>query len=145
MSLSQSLFERVDAVRHRLDVDVCSFYIANRRSRLVSIAATSGLNQSAVGAALSWEQGLTGRVARTGKPVTARDIQTHEDYCHIQGSDEEQYKSYLGIPLMRRGRLLGVLVIQTREDRRFHYRDIKELYAAAVDLTDSLLEYNASA
>lgn len=145
MSLSDSLFQRVDKVRSRLDVDVCSFYIANRRNKLVSIAATSGLNQSAVGAALSWHQGLTGRVARTGKPVTARDIRAHEDYCHIPGSDEEHFKSYLGVPLMRRGRVLGVLVIQTREEHRFVYRDIKELYAAAVDLMDSLQEYEATA
>lgn len=145
MALADSLFARVDKVRRRLDVDVCSFYIANRRARLVSIAATSGLNQSAVGAALSWNEGLTGRVARTGKPVTARDVQAHEDYCHIPGSDEEHFRSYLGVPLIRRGKVLGVLVIQTREERRFQYRDIKELYAAAVDLTDSLLEYEATA
>lgn len=141
--MSDPLYLRVDAVRTRLEVDVCSLYLAHRNRKLLEIAATSGLNQSAVGARLPYGQGLTGKVASTGAPVAARDIQSHRDHFHVEGSGEEKYTSYLGIPLLEEGRLLGVLVIQTEQARTFFYRDIKELYNAARDLIESLADTGA--
>ena len=56
---------RVDAVKNRLNVQVCSLYQADIVNETLEIVATSGLNQKALGAVLSWRQGLTGKVARS--------------------------------------------------------------------------------
>lgn len=138
MSLSDSLFQRVDQVRSRLEVDVCSLYLAHPGKPVLEIVATSGLSERAVSAKLSFDQGLTGKVARTRKPVAARDIQNHADYFHVEDSNEERFKSYLGIPLERDSELVGVLVIQTEQTRTFFLRHVKELHSAARDLMAGL-------
>jgi phosphotransferase system enzyme I (PtsP) len=76
------------------------------------------------------EQGLTGKVARTAEPLAARDIHNHPDHYHVEGSGEERFRSYLGIPLLNDEHLLGVLVIQTELTRTFFRGDIRELHQA---------------
>ncbi|MEE3320271.1 MAG: GAF domain-containing protein [Pseudomonadota bacterium] len=129
---------RVDAVRNRLNVQVCSLYRADVVNQTLEIVATSGLNQNALGATLSFSQGLTGKVARSRAPVVARDSQKHEAYFHIEGSDEERYRSYLGIPLEHDSVLYGVLVVQTEALKTFFLKDIRELHGAGRDLLDAL-------
>lgn len=133
------IHQRVTRVKTTLGVDVCSFYRADPQQQCLEMLASCGL-EKAVGTQLGYHQGLTGKVARTAKPVAARDIQTHAEYFHIDGSGEERYTSYLGIPLERQGALLGVLVIQTVDSRTFFHRDVKELFSAGRDLMDSLTE-----
>jgi len=140
-----SMQQRVEQLRQALGVQVCSLYFAHADQQSLEIIATSGLNPRAVGTRLTWQQGLTGRVARTGMPVAARDVQTHADYFHVDGSDEEQFKSYLGIPLKDQSELYGVLVIQTTEKRTFFQKDIHELYCAGQDLIVQLGERCLSA
>jgi L-methionine (R)-S-oxide reductase len=133
----RALHQRVCQVKDTLAVDVCSLYQADGDQQTVTMLASCGL-EKAVGTCFSYQQGLTGKVARTRRPVAARDIQTHAEYFHIDDSGEEQYTSYLGIPLERRGELLGVLVVQTVNSKTFFHKDIRELYSAGQDLMDVL-------
>jgi len=130
---------RVDAVRNKLNVQVCSLYQADGQHQSLEIVATSGLNQRVLGATLTYSQGLTGKVARSRSTVAARDIQAHMDYFYVPGSDEEHFRSYLGIPLEYDGVLYGVLVVQTRVKKTFFLKDIRELHSAGRDLLDALL------
>jgi len=129
---------RVDAVRNKLNVQVCSLYQADGQQQTLEIVATSGLNQRVLGATLAYSQGLTGKVARTRRAVAARDIQAHMDYFYVPGSDEEHFRSYLGIPLEYDSVLYGVLVVQTRVKKTFFLKDIKELHSGGRDLLDAL-------
>ena len=129
---------RVDAVKNRLDVQVCSLYQADEVRESLEIVATSGLNCDVLGATLSFRQGLTGKVARSRSPVVARDIKAHPEYHYVPGSDEERFQSYLGIPLEQAGRLYGVLVVQTEAKKTFFLKDIRELHSAGKDLLDAL-------
>lgn len=129
---------RVDAVKNRLDVQVCSLYQADEIHESLEIVATSGLNRNALGATLSFRQGLTGKVARSRSPVVARDIKLHAEYHYVPGSGEERFQSYLGIPLEQAGRLYGVLVVQTEAKKTFFLKDIRELHSAGKDLLDAL-------
>ena len=64
VSLSPDFMQvRVEAVKTRLNVQVCSLYRAVPFQETLEIVATSGLNQRALGATLSFDQGLTGKVA----------------------------------------------------------------------------------
>ena len=103
------------------------------------LLCTSGLHQSVIGKQLSYDQGLTGKVARTRLPVVARVIQDHADYFHVAGSGEERFKSYLGIPLEHDGELHGVLVVQTEQTKTFFHRHIQEVHRAGRDLMASLM------
>lgn len=134
MTATDSMRARVDRVRETLGVDVCTLYLARAEDQRLEIIASSGLDQAVIGRKLLYTQGLTGKVARTGKPVVARDIRTHRDNFHVEGSGEEQFTSYLGIPLEQDDALYGVLVIQTRASKTFFHRDISELHNAGRDL-----------
>jgi L-methionine (R)-S-oxide reductase len=135
----RAVHQRVCQVKDALAVDVCSLYRADPALESVTMLASCGL-EKAIGTCFSYQQGLTGKVARTRRPVAARDIQTHAEYFHIDDSGEERYTSYLGIPLERRGELIGVLVVQTINSKTFFHKDIRELYNAGRDLMDSLTE-----
>ena len=139
MSLPPDFMQaRVDAVKNRLDVPVCSLYQADEIREILVIVATSGLNQKARGATLSFRQGLTGKVARSRGAVVARDIKANAQYHYVPGSDEERFQSYLGIPLEQDGRLYGVLVVQTEAKKTFFLKDIRELHSAGKDLLEAL-------
>lgn len=136
--------DRVDVVRRKLDVDVCSLYLARPDQQTLEIVATSGLNQSVIGKQLGYAQGLTGKVARTRQPVVARSLQDHADYFHVEGSGEERFKSYLGIPLEHGDQLRGVLVVQTERTKTFFRRDIQEVHSAGRDVLEGLVNLAAT-
>ena len=81
--------ERVDDVRRKLDVDVCSLYLAHPDRQTLEIVATSGLHRSVIGKQLGYAQGLTGKVARTRRPVvqTKTFFHRHIQEVHRAGRD----------------------------------------------------------
>ena len=139
--MKKPVYDAFDAVieelRQQLAVDVCSVYVAERNDFLV-LAASRGLNLEALGAKLHISQGLTGKVASTRKSLSVKNPHSHPDYFHIASSGEEQYKSYLGIPLVRRQMLYGVLVVQTLKPKLFMMGEIQILFAAGRQLMEQM-------
>lgn len=125
-------------LKHELDVDVCTLYLINADKTQLVLAATDGLNQQAIGTKLSIKQGLTGLVARTMKPLPVNKPYLHPDYFHVKGSNEEQYATYLGIPLVHQRDLIGVLVVQTRRTKLFFLSDIQRTYAAGQQVIEHI-------
>ena len=145
-SETKDLSSIVGQLSEELLVDVCSLYVTTPDNHL-ELAATFGLSQNAIGARMSFNQGLTGRVARTQHSLSVKNPDTHPDYYHINSSGEEKYQSYLGIPLIRHERLLGVLVVQTIRPKMFFMSEIKSLYDAGrklMDVMESELSLNAT-
>lgn len=97
----------VDTVRNNPGVDVCSLYLHHSSEQELELHSTSGLNPNVIGTRLPVGQGLTGKVALNESPLAARDIQRHRDHYHVEGSGEERFQSYPGIPLVQRAHLLG--------------------------------------
>jgi phosphotransferase system enzyme I (PtsP) len=120
----------IDKLQQELDVQVCSIYLSDEQNKMLTLVASDGLDASAIGAKLSFNQGLTGQVARTKKTVAIKKPHEHPDYHYIAGSGEEQYQSYLGIPLLHYEQLQGVLVVQTVRSKMFFMSDIKKLFEA---------------
>lgn len=127
----------VDQLRQELAVDVCSLYIAQKDDHLL-LSASSGLDQKALGARLHITQGLTGKVARSRRSLSVKNPDSHPDYHHVAASGEEKYRSYLGIPLVRRQTLYGVLVVQTIKPKMFFMGEIQTLFAAGRRLMEQL-------
>jgi phosphotransferase system enzyme I (PtsP) len=130
----------VKSLGKELDVDVCSLYTLNPRGDQLELVATNGLSQSVIGARMSTQQGLTGVVARTRRSLSVKNPATHPSYFHIQGSGEEKYQSYLGIPLIKDMRLFGVLVVQTIRQKLFFINEIKMLHDAGYRVLDVITE-----
>ena len=129
---ADTLMNVVALIAARFRTDVCSAYLLEPdRSNLV-LAATLGLNPRTIGSLrMPLSEGLAGLVAEQVRPVAVNDASSHPRYKYFKESGEEEYHSFLGVPLIDRGVLQGVLVVQTKESRVFRESEIRMLLEAA--------------
>jgi len=129
---AEVLMKIVALIASRFNTDVCSAYLLEPdRSNLV-LAATVGLQPKSIGTLrMPINEGLTGLVAEQLLPVWVADARNHPRYKYFQKSGEEEYRSFLGVPLIDRGVLQGVLVVQTKEKREFREDEIRMLVETA--------------
>ena len=117
--------ERLDRIvreiAQNMVAEVCSLYVL-RADSVLELYATEGLNPGSVHLAqLKLGQGLVGTIAASARPLNLSDAQKHPAFAYLPETGEEIYNSFLGVPVLRAGRTLGVLVVQNRTKR--HYRD----------------------
>ncbi len=138
---SETLLNVVALIAARFRVDVCSAYLLEPdRSNLV-LAATLGLHPRCIGTLrMPLNEGLTGLVAEEVMPVAVDDVTKHSRYKYFKDSGEDSYHSFLGVPLIHRGILQGVLVVQTKEPRMFRDGEIKTLVEAAAQVAPVVSE-----
>jgi starch phosphorylase len=129
---ADTLMNVVALIATRFRTDVCSAYLLEPdRSNLV-LAATLGLHPRCIGSLrMPLSEGLTGLVAERVMPVAVEDTSNHPRFKYFKESGEEVYHSFLGVPLIDRGVLQGVLVVQTKEPRVFREGEIRKLSEAA--------------
>jgi glycogen phosphorylase len=129
---ADTLMNLVALIATRFGTDVCSAYLLEPdRSNLV-LAATVGLHPRSIGTLrMPLSEGLTGLVAEKVKPVAVEDTRKHARFKFFKESGEEIYHSFLGVPLIDRGLLQGVLVVQTKDPRVFTEPEIRRLVEAA--------------
>ena len=129
---ADTLMNVVALIATRFSTDVCSAYpLEPDRSNLV-LAATLGLHPRCIGTLrMPLHEGLSGLVAEQLLPVAVADAREHPRYKYFKESGEEQYHSFLGVPLIDRGVLQGVLVVQTKEPRVYREHEIRMLVEAA--------------
>src|SRR5579863_1952097 len=138
---ADTLMNVVALIAARFRVDVCSAYLLEPdRSNLV-LAATLGLHPRCIGTLrMPLNEGLTGLVAEEVLPVAVDDVTKHSRYKYFKDSGEEDYHSFLGVPLIHRGILQGVLVVQTKDPRMFRDGEIKTLVEAAAQVAPVVSE-----
>jgi starch phosphorylase len=129
---ADTLMNLVALIAKRFRTDVCSAYLLEPdRSNLV-LAATLGLHPSCIGTLrMPLNEGLTGLVAERVLPVDVDDVRNHPRFKYFKESGEEEYHSFLGVPLIDRGVLQGVLVVQTKDPRTYRDNEIRMLTEAA--------------
>ncbi len=110
----------VRRVRRALAVDVCSVYLMRQPPGELVLMATEGLDPRAVGRVrMSPREGVVGLVAERAEPVNLEDAARHRRYLYFPETGEERYRGFLGVPIVQHRRVLGVLVVQQKEPRRF--------------------------
>ena len=75
---------------------------------------------------MALNEGLTGLVAEQLRPVWVATRESIRATSIFAKSGEEEYRSFLGVPLIDRGVLQGVMVVQTKEKRDFQGRRDKD-------------------
>ena len=129
---ADTLMNVVALIAMRFKTDVCSAYLLEPdRSNLV-LAATLGLHPRSIGKLrMPLSEGLAGLVAEQVLPVAVDDVKNHPRFKYFKESGEEEYRSFLGVPLIDGGILQGVLVVQTKDARIFRENEIRMLVEAA--------------
>ncbi len=110
----------VSRVSEAMDTEVCSVYLLDADINGHVLMASEGLKKEAVGhVSLGLGEGLVGLVAQQAEPVNLVDADQHPSFHYLPETGEEPFKSFLGVPIIHHRSVLGVLVVQNRERRRF--------------------------
>lgn len=134
-SLSEAMNALVQQTRSAMQVDCCSVYLSEPQRRRYRLAASDGLAQSAVGrVVLPFEQGLVGLVGRREELINLADAPIHPSFKYLPEVGEEEFNSFLGVPIMHQRQVLGVLVVQQRASRQFNEVDESFLVTLAAQL-----------
>ncbi|WVT72473.1 phosphoenolpyruvate--protein phosphotransferase [Sinorhizobium chiapasense] len=132
--------ERLDRIVRQIAqnmvAEVCSVYVL-RSDGVLELYATEGLNKAAVHLAqLKMGQGLVGTIAASARPLNLSDAQSHPAFTYLPETGEEIYHSFLGVPILRTGRALGVLVVQNKAMRNYREDEVEALETTAMVLAE---------
>ena len=117
---AETLDNVVTLIQKRFGTDVCSVYLLEPDRSTLVLAATIGLRRESVGRVrMRLDEGLAGLVGEQLKPLVVEDATRHPRFKYFPDSGEDPYHSFLGVPLIDRGLLQGVLIVQTKEPRVF--------------------------
>ena len=118
--------------------EVCSVYVL-RVDGTLELYATEGLNKEAVHqTVMRIDEGLVGLVASQANPINLSDAQSHPAFSYRPETGEEIYHSYLGVPILRAGNTLGVLVVQNRAHRNYSEEEEEALQTTAMVLAEMI-------
>ncbi len=118
--LDETINNIVEIVAQRAQTEVCSLYLLDNDLQTLTLRATKGLDKAAIGrVSLKVGEGLTGKVAEEQRLLAIEEPQDHPQYRYFSETGEEQFHTFVGIPLFDRSHTIGVLVIQTRRARTF--------------------------
>jgi starch phosphorylase len=132
---SETLSNIVGLIQRRFETDVCSVYLLEADRSTLVLAATIGLKPDSVGRVrMRLSEGLAGLVGEELKPQVVEDATRHPRFKYFREAGEDPYHSFLGVPLIDRGLLQGVLVVQTIEARTFSQDVVRMLITAGTQL-----------
>lgn len=110
----------VERVRNAMETEVCSIYLKDEANQRFVFMATRGLNPQAVGkVSMGVKEGLVGYVGERAEPINLEDAQNHPRNRFFEEIGEEPFHAFLGVPIIHHRKILGVLVVQQQQTRRF--------------------------
>ena len=128
----------VRIIAQSMVAEVCSIYL-RRASGDLELFATQGLKPEAVHTTrLKPGEGLVGEVARTAAPISLSDAPSHPSFAYRPETGEDPYHAFLGAPLLRGGRAIGVLVVQNRSERRYDDEEVEDIQTIAMVLAETV-------
>ena len=125
----------VQQTRQTMDVDCCSIYLTDDKTRQLNLIASKGLARKAVGLIhLEFGEGIVGLVHEKGEPLNLANISEHPRYKYLPDAQEEHFNSFLGTPIIYKRQVLGVLVVQQKTSRLFSELEESFLVTLAMHL-----------
>jgi len=138
---AETLMNVVALIARRFRTDVCSAYLLEPDRANLVLAATLGLRPKAIGTLrMALHEGLAGMVAEQVRPVAVEQVKNHPRFKYFTEAGEDAYQSFLGVPLLDRGVLQGVLVVQTIDARVFREDEVRMLAEAAAQVAPVVSE-----
>ncbi len=138
---AETLMNVVALIAGRFKTDVCSVYLLEPDRANLVMAATLGLRPECVGTLhMALHEGLAGLVAEQVRPLAVDQAKKHPRFKYFREAGEDAYQSFLGVPLIDRGVLQGVLVVQTIEARVFREDEVRMLVEAAAQVAPVVSE-----
>jgi starch phosphorylase len=138
---AETLTNLVALIAGRFKTEVCSVYLLEPDRANLVLAATLGLRPQCVGTLrMALTEGLVGLVAEQVRPLAVERAKKHPRFKYFREAGEDSYQGFLGVPLIDRGVLQGVLIVQTTEARAFREAEVRMLMAAAAQVAPVVSE-----
>src|SRR5580693_707909 len=138
---AETLMNVVALIAKRFKTEVCSAYLLEPDRANLVLAATVGLRKECIGKLrMAIHEGLAGLVAEQVRSVAVEQAKSHPRFKYFREAGEDAYQSFLGVPLIDRGVLQGVLVVQTIEPRIFREDEVRMLAEAAAQVAPVVSE-----
>ncbi len=135
----------VQRVRAVMGTEVCTVYLRDPNSGRFIFMANEGLNPAFIGKiSLAPDEGLVGQVATREEPLNTDSAESHPSFLFLPGIGEERYSSFLGVPIIHQRRVLGVLVVQQVEKRRFDEHEEAFLVTCSAQLASVIAHAQAT-
>ena len=136
VTAQQRLDMIVVLIASNMVAEVCSVYLM-RPTQELELFATEGLKPTAVHKTrLKVGEGLIGDIASHARPLNLADAQSHPGFAYRPETGEEVYKSLMGVPVLRSGRVVGVLAVQNRTKRNYTEEEVEALQTVAMVLAE---------
>jgi phosphotransferase system, enzyme I, PtsP len=138
VSAQERLDKIVVLIAANMVAEVCSVYVL-RVDATLELYATEGLNREAVHqTVMRSDEGLVGLVASEANAINLSDAQAHPAFSYRPETGEEIYHSFLGVPILRAGNTLGVLVVQNRARRTYSEEEVEALQTTAMVMAEMI-------
>ena len=138
VSAQDRLNKIVVLIAANMVAEVCSVYVL-RVDGTLELYATEGLKAEAVHqTVMNRDEGLVGLVASEAKPINMSDAQNHPAFSFRPETGEEIYHSFLGVPVLRAGNTLGVLVVQNTARRTYTEEEEEALQTTAMVVAEMI-------
>jgi phosphotransferase system enzyme I (PtsP) len=138
VSAQNRLDRIVVLIASNMVAEVCSVYVL-RADATLELFATEGLNREAVHrTTMRSGEGLVGLIAKRAEPLALSEAQAHPAFSYKPETGEEIYHSFLGVPILRGGNTLGVLVVQNRARRTYSEEEVEALQVTSMLLAEMI-------
>jgi phosphotransferase system, enzyme I, PtsP len=145
LSPQDKLDRIVILIANNMVAEVCSVYVA-RSDGALELYATEGLKREAIHLTLMKAgEGMIGRVYANAEPLNNADAPNHPDYVYKPETGEEIYPSFLGVPLLKNGQSIGVLVVQNSAKRLYPEEEVEALQTIAMVIAEMIASGEISA
>jgi phosphotransferase system enzyme I (PtsP) len=135
----------VSRVRGAMGTEVCTVYLYDAAKEQYIFRANEGLNQDLIGkVGLAKGEGLVGKVAKREETINVDNAELSPAYRYMPGIGEENFKAFMGVPIIHRRKVLGVLVVQQQEPRRFDESEESFLVTMSAQLAALIAHAEAS-
>ena len=136
MAESGEARERLDNVVRliagNMVADVCSIYLGTADEEWELVATEGLLPESVSKTRMKKDEGLVGQIAKTAEPIAIKNAPRHPAFSYRPETGEDPYNAFLGVPILRGGRVIGVLVVQNRTEREYGVEEIEALETVAM-------------
>src|SRR3990167_241875 len=125
----------VKRIANALATEACSVFLLDRRHGSYVLVATQGLNPEGIGKIrVPLNKGLIGLIGDREEPLNIDDATQHPRFFHVEEAKEEAFRAFLGAPIIYHRQVLGVMIVQQREPRRYDEAEEAFLVTLATQL-----------
>lgn len=144
-SAKEALQIIVERVRNAVETQACSVFLLDQHNQQFILMATHGLKSEAVGKIrVSINEGLIGLIGRREEPINLDDAPKHPDFLYHPEIGEEPYRAFLGVPIIHQRQLIGTIVVQQEQKRRYDEAEEAFLVTMAAQLGGILANVNVT-